>query len=71
LTWYQDKTPEDVRASALEMAAKKAREDCAPCADAYLDLARRHGATDEEIEAIMAEARCQHDQMTKSRNRRP
>ncbi|MQA84364.1 MAG: hypothetical protein GEV03_07015 [Streptosporangiales bacterium] len=49
MNWTRDKPPEDIRASALEMAARKAREGCRPCVDAYLDLARRNGATDEDI----------------------
>jgi AhpD family alkylhydroperoxidase len=31
------------------MAGRKLAEGCGPCAEAYLDLALRHGATEAEI----------------------
>lgn len=52
MSWIRDKPPEHVRAQALDMARQKAIERCLACVDAYLDLARRHGATDEEIAAV-------------------
>ncbi|MGH3517666.1 MAG: carboxymuconolactone decarboxylase family protein [Haloechinothrix sp.] len=38
------------------MIARKTREGCAPCADAYVDLARRFGATDEQIAQALGQA---------------
>jgi AhpD family alkylhydroperoxidase len=55
VTWLQDKTPDQIRASALQLAARKNRAGCTACADAYIDLARRNGATDDEISAALGE----------------
>lgn len=55
MTWLQDKTPDQVRASALQMAARKNHAGCSTCVDAYIDLARRNGATDDEISAALRE----------------
>lgn len=38
-----------MKADALAMAARKQREGCGPCVTAYVDLARRSGATDEDV----------------------
>src|SRR5579863_4549934 len=38
-----------IRADALAMAAKKQSSGCDGCATAYIDLAREHGATTEQI----------------------
>jgi AhpD family alkylhydroperoxidase len=35
------------------MAARKRREGCEPCVDAYLKLARANGASDEQIAAAL------------------
>lgn len=43
----------DVRVDALRMALDKLNGGCPSCADSYLDLARKHGATDAEIESIL------------------
>jgi hypothetical protein len=56
MTWYRDKSPEEARATALDMIAKKQREGCGPCADAYIDLARRHGATNDQIARALGRA---------------
>ncbi len=40
-----------VRPDSLRMATKKISEGCASCAESYLDLARRNGATEQEIVA--------------------
>jgi alkylhydroperoxidase/carboxymuconolactone decarboxylase family protein YurZ len=37
------------------MAARKNHAGCTACADAYIDLARRNGATDDEISAALGE----------------
>ncbi|MGH3778246.1 MAG: hypothetical protein ACRDRR_21325 [Pseudonocardiaceae bacterium] len=56
MTWYRDKPPEEIRASALDVIAKKQREGCGPCVDAYVDLARRHGSTDEQVARALGRA---------------
>ncbi len=38
-----------VRTDALKMALKKAKAGCYSCAQSYFDLARQHGATEQEI----------------------
>jgi AhpD family alkylhydroperoxidase len=35
------------------MAARKRREGCEPCVDAYLKLARANGAWDEQVAAAL------------------
>ncbi|WP_369801839.1 carboxymuconolactone decarboxylase family protein [Nocardia sp. BMG51109] len=37
------------------MAARKRREGCDACVDAYVDLARDHGATDADIAAALGD----------------
>lgn len=49
MSWIRDRPAEDVRRDALLMAGRKLAEGCGPCAEAYLDLALRHGATEAEI----------------------
>lgn len=49
MTWLREKAPEKISADALAMARRKQRAGCKPCVEAYVDLARRHGATDDEI----------------------
>jgi AhpD family alkylhydroperoxidase len=48
-SWLRNKPASEVKRDALAMAAQKHREGCGPCADAYLDLARQNGATEQEI----------------------
>lgn len=55
-SWMRGKPPEAIVRDALTMAARMAREGCAPCVDAYLDLARRNGAAEDEIAAAMSVA---------------
>lgn len=45
-----------IRADALRMGIKKARSGCTPCMHGYFDLARQHGATEEEIQQAQLEA---------------
>jgi tryptophanyl-tRNA synthetase len=47
--WYRAKAPAEVVRDALAMASRKRREGCEPCVDAYLSLARKHGAHEEQI----------------------
>jgi len=51
--WYRMKAGEEIVRDALRMAAQKAAAGCGACADAYLDLARQHGAADEDIRAAL------------------
>jgi hypothetical protein len=50
----RDKTPEEVRRSALTMAVRTYRSGCAGCAERYLSLARSNGASEEEVAALRA-----------------
>ncbi|MGH3912744.1 MAG: carboxymuconolactone decarboxylase family protein [Pseudonocardiaceae bacterium] len=50
---FRAKPPTEVVRDALAMATRKRREGCDPCVDAYLNLARKNGATDEEIAAAV------------------
>jgi AhpD family alkylhydroperoxidase len=52
-SWLRAKPPAEVVRDALAMAARKRREGCEPCVDAYLRLARANGASDEAIAAIL------------------
>jgi len=52
--WSRAKPPDQVRADALELARRKLVAGCSPCVDAYLDLARRNGATEAEIDEVLA-----------------
>lgn len=51
--WFHTKAPAEVVRDALAMALRKRREGCDPCVDAYLTLARKNGATDEDIAAVL------------------
>jgi hypothetical protein len=42
--------PEEIRQDALRMGAKKLSAGCASCAESYFTLARKHGASDVEVE---------------------
>jgi len=46
------KDPARVREDALRVAARKLVGGCRPCADAYINLARRNGASEEEIRRV-------------------
>jgi hypothetical protein len=52
---YRAKTPAEVVRDALAMASRKQRDGCEPCVQAYLDLARRNGATEDLINFALAE----------------
>ncbi|MGH3950784.1 MAG: hypothetical protein ACRDSE_16980 [Pseudonocardiaceae bacterium] len=54
MTWYRDKSPELIRDGALTMIARKVRGGCASCADAYVELARRYGADEDDIARALA-----------------
>ncbi len=55
-SWMRGKPPEAIARDALTMAARKGREGCGSCVDAYLELARRNGATEDEIIAAVSVA---------------
>jgi hypothetical protein len=49
--------PADGRAqTALDDALYYLRRGCEPCAERQFDKARRHGATEEQVEAVRAAA---------------
>ncbi len=52
MSWIRERSPEAVRADALAMARTKLAAGCPPCASAFLDLARRNGATEAELQAV-------------------
>jgi len=52
-SWIRAKPPADVARDALQMARRKQHEGCPPCVDAYLDLARENGASEEEIRNVL------------------
>ena len=54
-SWFRAKPPAEVVRDALAMAARKRREGCGPCVDAYLRLARAHGGSDEAIAAVFGD----------------
>lgn len=47
---------EQVRSDAIAMGLKKASKGCPACADGYFELARQHGATEEEIKRALESA---------------
>lgn len=51
--WYRAKPPAQVARDALAMASRKHREGCEPCVEAYLNLARDNGASEEQIAAAL------------------
>src|SRR6266516_2885157 len=46
----RSRAPEQVRRDALAMAERKGEAGCEPCAEAYLDLARQQGASEQEVD---------------------
>lgn len=53
MSWIRDMPPDQIKADALEMARRKQRDGCLPCAQAYVDLARRHGASEAEVQRVL------------------
>lgn len=51
--WFRAKVPAEVVRDALAMVARKRCQGCDSCVDAYLNLARKNGATDEQIAAAL------------------
>jgi hypothetical protein len=45
----RQRDPNKIRSDAIKMAAKKLESGCGSCAQSYLDVARRYGATAEEL----------------------
>ena len=52
--WIRAKPAAEIARDALTMAARKHTDGCDPCVDAYLELARRNGATEEQITEAMS-----------------
>lgn len=52
----EPRTAADRVASELDDALYYLRRDCRPCAQRHLDLARRYGASDEQVDAVLAAA---------------
>src|SRR5207302_2249799 len=48
------KDPARVRVDALHVAARKLADGCRSCADAYVNVARRNGAGEEEVHGVYA-----------------
>ena len=52
----QQRTPEKICRDAIQMGIKKAQSNCQECAESYFELARKHGATDEQIQQALENA---------------
>ena len=50
MSLFRSRIPEAVRRDALRLATRKAEEGCSGCAEAYLEVARRASAGDEEVD---------------------
>lgn len=51
--WFRAKEPAEVVRDALAMAVRKRLDGCDPCVEAYLTLARKNGASDQQIAAAL------------------
>ncbi len=52
----KQRTSEQIRGAAITMGIKKAQSGCTTCAEGYFDLAKQHGAAEEEIQAALEQA---------------
>lgn len=52
----RQRDPEHIRRDAITMAVKKAGEGCMTCGEHYFQVARQYGASDKEIERVIAHA---------------
>jgi hypothetical protein len=52
----QQRDPVKVRTDAIQMGIKKARSNCQECAERYFELAREHGATEQQIQLALEDA---------------
>nr|MDQ2717528.1 hypothetical protein [Chloroflexota bacterium] len=50
------RSSEQVHVDAVKMGIQKARSGCSSCAEGYFELARQHGASDEEIRQALESA---------------
>lgn len=50
------RVPAQIRADALMMGLKKARSGCPACAEKYFELAKQHGATEQDIQDVLEQA---------------
>jgi hypothetical protein len=53
---FKPRTPEQIRLDAVKMGLKKAQSGCPACAEKYFELAKQHGATEQEIQDILEQA---------------
>ena len=51
--WYQNKPPAQIAQSALIQITRKKDSGCSNCVDAYIELARKNGATELDISAAL------------------
>ncbi|HEY0757134.1 MAG TPA: hypothetical protein VGD98_24485 [Ktedonobacteraceae bacterium] len=56
MSTLKPRTPAQIRADALKMGLKKAQSGCPACAEKYFELAKQHGATEQEIHTILEQA---------------
>ena len=52
----KQRTPEQIRLDAVKMGLKKAQSGCPECAEKYFELAKQHGATEQEIQEALEQA---------------
>ncbi|HEX6483425.1 MAG TPA: hypothetical protein VF043_31650 [Ktedonobacteraceae bacterium] len=50
------RNPQQIRTDGLKMAIRKAKTGCHSCAQGYFELAKKHGATEEEISRAITTA---------------
>lgn len=63
MSWTRDKTSDQIRQTALAMAQKKAEKGCIPCVEAYLELARQHGASSKDVAEALAWSESARDRL--------
>lgn len=56
MSLLKPRTPEQIRNDALKMGLKKAQGGCPACAEKYFELAKQHGASEQDIQAVLEEA---------------
>ncbi|HLI69316.1 MAG TPA: hypothetical protein VKV19_06115 [Ktedonobacteraceae bacterium] len=52
----KQRTPEQIRRDAVKMGIKKVQSSCPACAEKYFELAKQHGATEQEIQDALEQA---------------
>ncbi|MGH3871615.1 MAG: carboxymuconolactone decarboxylase family protein [Pseudonocardiaceae bacterium] len=51
--WYRNKSPAKIAQSALIQVTRRKDSGCASCVDAYIEIARKNGATELEINSAL------------------